>query len=189
MKRRILLIASLLAGCSSAPQNTDAFYVLPEFSAANINSTLAVQRTPLIVRPVELASYLADSGIVYRTSETQIVQAKHNQWAHSISEQITSRVINELRAKQTQYWPVEVNNLLDQNHESKLQLSLSKFNGNFEGNAELEGEWLIIDANGKVTNSAPVNINVPLQNDGYDALVDALSEGLTNLTDQIAAKL
>jgi uncharacterized lipoprotein YmbA len=98
-------------------------------------------------------------------------------------------VINELRTKQTQYWPVEVNNLLNQSHESKLQLSLSKFNGNFEGNAELEGEWLIIDANGKVTNSAPVNINVPLQNDGYDALVDALSEGLSNLTDQIAAKL
>ncbi|MGR4991571.1 PqiC family protein [Vibrio rotiferianus] len=189
MKCRILLLSALLAGCSSAPQNTDALYVLPEFGTTTVNNTIAVERPQLIVRPVELASYLADSGIVYRISETQVVQAKHNQWAHSISEQITSRVINELRTKQAQYWPVEVNNLLDQSNESKLQLSLSKFNGSFKGNVEIEGEWLIIGADGKVKNSAPVKITTPLQDEGYDALVDALSEGLSNLTDQIAAKL
>jgi uncharacterized lipoprotein YmbA len=189
MKCRILLLSALLAGCSSAPQNTDALYVLPELGSTTVNNTITVERPQLIVRPVELASYLADSGIVYRTSETQVVQAKHNQWAHSISEQITSRVINEPRTKQAQYWPVEVNNLLDQSNESKLQLSLSKFNGSFKGNAEIEGEWLIIGADGKVKNSAPVKITTPLQDEGYDALVDALSEGLSNLTDQIAAKL
>ncbi len=82
-----------------------------------------------------------------------------------------------------------MNNLLDQSDQSKLQLSLSKFNGSYEGNAEIEGEWLIIDANGKVKNSAPVTIKLPLQDEGYDALVDALSAGLNNLTDQIAAQL
>ena len=68
-------------------------------------------------------------------------------------------------------------------------LSFSKFNGSYQGNAEIEGEWLIVDENGKVKNSAPVKINMPLQDDGYDALVDALSVGLNNLTDQIAAQL
>ena len=82
-----------------------------------------------------------------------------------------------------------MNNLLDQSDESKLQLSLSKFNGSYEGNAEIEGEWLLVDANGKVKTSAPVKISMPLQDEGYDALVDALSVGLNNLTDQIAAQL
>ncbi|MDK9781404.1 membrane integrity-associated transporter subunit PqiC [Vibrio sp. B172a] len=189
MKRGLLLISALLAGCSSAPEDTGALYVLPEASSAKVSDTMIAQRPQLVVRPVELASYLADSGIVYRASETQIIQAKHNQWAHSISEQITTRVIDELRSKQSQYWPVEVNNLLDQSDENKLQLSLSKFNGSYEGNAEIEGEWLLVDANGKVKTSAPVKISMPLQDEGYDALVDALSVGLNNLTDQIAAQL
>ncbi|WP_322803889.1 ABC-type transport auxiliary lipoprotein family protein [Vibrio alfacsensis] len=189
MKRGLLLISALLAGCSSAPENSNALYVLPEASSVTINDSVIAQRPQLVVRPVVLASYLADSGIVYRTSETQIIQAKHNQWAHSISEQITQRVINELRGKQSQYWPVEVNNLLDQTSENKLQLTLSKFNGSYDGNAEIEGEWLLIDANGKAKSSAPIKISMPLQDEGYDALVDALSIGLNNLTDQIATQL
>ena len=138
MKRRLLLISALLAGCSSAPEDSGALYVLPEVSSARVSDTAIAQRPQLVVRPVELASYLADSGIVYRTSETKIVQAKHNHWAHNISEQITQRIIDELRSKQSQYWPVEVNNLLDQSGESKLLLSLSKFNGSYQGNAEIE---------------------------------------------------
>ena len=189
MKRELLLISALLAGCSSAPENSGALYVLPEANSPKVSDAMIALRSQLVVRPVELAGYLTDSGIVYRTSETKIVQAKHYRWAHNISEQITQRVIDELRSKQSQYWPVEVNNLLDQSGGNKLQLSLSKFNGSYQGNAEIEGEWLIIDANGKVKNSAPIKIKMPLQDDGYDALVDALSVGLNNLTDQIAAQL
>ncbi|TOK92306.1 ABC-type transport auxiliary lipoprotein family protein, partial [Vibrio parahaemolyticus] len=69
-----------------------------------------------------------------------------HQWAQSISEQITQRVVAELRQKQSDYWPVEMNNLLDQSGKSKLQLTLNKFNGSYQGNAEIEGEWLLIDA-------------------------------------------
>ncbi|MGR5235767.1 PqiC family protein [Vibrio alfacsensis] len=189
MKRGLLLISALLAGCSSAPEQTGALYLLPEASASMAASRTMAERPLLVVRPVALASYLNDSGIVYRTSETQVVQAKHHQWAYSISEQITQRMIAELRDKQSQYWPVEVNNLLDQSGKNKLQLTLSKFNGSYDGNAEIEGEWLLIGADGKAKSSAPIKISMPLQNEGYDALVDALSIGLNNLTDQIAAQL
>ncbi|EWM35843.1 hypothetical protein D043_3977 [Vibrio parahaemolyticus EKP-021] len=126
---------------------------------------------------------------MYRTSDTQIVQAKRHQWAQSISEQITQRVVAELRQKQSDYWPVEMNNLLDQSGESKLQLTLNKFNGSYQGNAEIEGEWLLIDASGNVVRSSQVKILMPLQDEGYDALVDALSAGLNQLTDDMAAQL
>ncbi|MGR5529785.1 PqiC family protein [Vibrio alfacsensis] len=189
MKRGLLFISALLAGCSSAPEETGALYVLPEANVVMISNSVIAQRPQLVVYPVELASYLADSGIVYRTSEMQIIQAKNNLWAHSISEQITQRVIDELRAKQSQYWPVEVDNLLAQSNESKLQLTLNKFNGSYQGNAELEGEWRVINADGKVTTRAPVSISVPLQDEGYDALVDALSTGIHQLTDQMAKNI
>ncbi|AXT71243.1 ABC-type transport auxiliary lipoprotein family protein [Vibrio natriegens] len=189
MKRVFLLVSALLAGCSSAPEPTSSMYLLPKVESQTLSSAAVAERPLLIVRPVELASYLNNSGIVYRTSESQIIQAKHNQWAQSISEQITQRIIDDLRQKQSHYWPVKVHSLIDQSSENKLQLSLSKFNGNYQGNAELEGEWMLIDANGKVQHRSPVKILMPLQDEGYDALVGALSAGLENLTDNIAQQL
>ncbi|MDW2105374.1 ABC-type transport auxiliary lipoprotein family protein, partial [Vibrio sp. 1580] len=53
----------------------------------------------------------------------------------------------------------------------------------------IEGEWLLIDASGNVVRSSQVKIFMPLQDEGYDALVDALSAGLNQLTDDMAAQL
>ncbi len=189
MKRVFLLISALLAGCSNTPDSTNSMYLLPTTHTQGFSNAVMTERSLLVVRPVELASYLNDSGIVYRTSESQIIQAKYNQWAQSISEQITQRVIDDLRQKQNHYWPVKVSNLLDQSGENKLQLSLNKFNGNYQGNAELEGEWMLIDSNGKVKRRSQINILIPLQDEGYDALVGALSTGLNNLTNNIAQQL
>ncbi|MCA2415638.1 MULTISPECIES: PqiC family protein [Vibrio] len=192
MKRVFFLSIALfvgLTGCSSAPETKGALYLLPKAEPVTLSSSDISQRPTLVVRPVKLASYLNDSGIVYRTSETQVIQARNNQWAHSISEQITQRVVTELRHKQTHYWPTEMNNLLDQNDEAKLQLTLNKFNGSYKGNIEIEGEWLLINAEGKVEKSAPIQISQPLQDEGYGALVDALSVGLEKLTSEIAQKI
>ncbi len=190
MKRLFFLVSALfITGCSSAPETTSAMYLLPKTSTQTVNSSASTERPLLVVRPVELASYLKDSGIVYRTSESQIIQAKNNLWAQSISEQITQRVIDDLRQKQNHYWPVKVHNLLNQSGEIKLQLSLNKFNGNYQGNAELEGEWMLIDEKGKVKHRAQVSILMPLQDEGYAALVSALSAGLNNLTNNIAQQL
>ncbi|MGY0613810.1 PqiC family protein [Vibrio sp. FJH11] len=189
MKRVFLLVSALIAGCSSAPESTGSMYLLPQSESQLPSSAVMTERPLLVVRPVELASYLNNSGIVYRTSESQIIQAKHNQWAQSISEQITQRVIADLRQKQNHYWPVKVHSLLDQSSENKLQLSLNKFNGNYQGNAELEGEWMLIDAEGKVKRRSQIKTIVPLQDEGYDALVNALSAGLSKLTDNIAQQL
>ncbi|MBE4181563.1 hypothetical protein HJ092_16010 [Vibrio parahaemolyticus] len=192
MKRVFLLATALitgLTGCSSAPEATGALYLLPKAETKTSNQMSVAERPLLVIRPAQLASYLNDNSIVYRTSDIQIVQAKRHQWAQSISEQITERVVAELRQKQSDYWPVEMNNLLDQSGESKLQLSLNKFNGSYQGNAEIEGEWLLIDASGNVVRSSQVKILMPLQDEGYDALVDALSAGLNQLTDDMAAQL
>ena len=192
MKRVFFLSIALfvgLTGCSSAPQTKGAMYLLPKAEPVTLSSSDIAQRPTLVVRPVTLASYLNDNGIVYRTSETQVIQAKHNQWAHSISKQITQRVVAELRHKQSHYWPTEMNNLLDQSGEAKLQLTLNKFNGSYKGNIEIEGEWLLINAEGKVENSAPIQISQPLQDEGYEALVNALSIGLESLTSDIAKQL
>ncbi|MEF1213075.1 ABC-type transport auxiliary lipoprotein family protein, partial [Vibrio alginolyticus] len=47
----------------------------------------------------------------------------------------------------------------------------------------------LINAEGKVENSAPIQISQPLQDEGYEALVNALSIGLESLTSNIAKQL
>ncbi|WP_423839648.1 ABC-type transport auxiliary lipoprotein family protein [Vibrio mytili] len=191
MKRIFVLATLLLAGCSSAPEPVVSQYLLPQLKiqASQVPDSSMTERPLLVVRPVELASYLSNNGIVYRTSETQIIQAKHNQWAENLSDQITQRVVANLRQSQARYWPVEVNNLLDQSNQSKLQLTLDHFNGSYRGNAEISGEWQLIDPNGNVKKRADVQLSMPLQDEGYDALVEALSNGLETLTDDIARQL
>ncbi|EKO3536450.1 membrane integrity-associated transporter subunit PqiC [Vibrio fluvialis] len=186
MKMVSLMITILLAGCMSASETADTMYLLPETKSQVPNSEVVTQRPLLIVPPVDLASFLDDRGIVFRSSESQIIQAKHNRWAQRLSDQITQRVIDDLRHKQSQYWPVKAGAYLNQRTESKLFLSLSKFNGNYQGNAELEGEWMYIEADGKVKHRSQVKILVPLQGEGYDSLVRALSSGMNTLTDDIA---
>ncbi|EEY52258.1 putative lipoprotein [Vibrio cholerae CT 5369-93] len=44
---------------------------------------------------MELAAYPDTQGVVYRQSETQVIQARQNQWAQRLSPQLTQRITND----------------------------------------------------------------------------------------------
>lgn len=192
MKKWGLMILAVLVGCSTTEQSTQ-LYMLPEGNAvqANVVQTVGAQPSQplLVIRNIEVADYLNGSGLVYRTSDTQIVQAKNNQWAENLSEQLSQRIVNDLRHKQTAYWPVKMTAAMDQAQQMKLQISVQRFNGSYTGNAEIVGIWNLIDGQGKIVNSAPFDLNVPLKEEGYSALVQALDQGVSQLTTTIAQSL
>ncbi|MEZ9674929.1 hypothetical protein AB4262_12090 [Vibrio breoganii] len=51
------------------------------------------------------------------------------------------------------------------------------------GNVELKGTWVLSDKSGSF------DIEQPLDNDGYDALVTALNLGLGDVMEQIKSKV
>lgn len=185
MKKAIILLLILLAGCSSETMKQRRQYMLPTVSVLPV----AKETAPILLVKTELADYLSHTGLVYRISQAEVVYAKHHQWVEDISQQLTYRIINDLRAKQTQYWPVGLNSSLDLGKKQQLHLRLLRFNGVFTGVAELAGEWLLIDKEGRIKRSELFALEVPLDQDGYNALIAALSKGLNNLTDKIAAQL
>ena len=70
-----------------------------------------------------------------------------------------------------------------------VHLSLSKFNGVYTGDAELSGEWLLIDSQGNIIQSDNFEIIKPLKSEGYEQLVMALAEGLDELASLIAQQI
>lgn len=186
MKKWLIIAIMALGGCSNANQSSQ-LYLLPD---SETRTESAPQGVPaLVVRPVEFATYLDNQSLVYRTSETEIVQTQQNLWAQSLSTQVTLRVIEQLRAKQHQYWPVMMNPALSQSQQPKLQIQIDRFNGVYTGNAEITGEWMLIDTQGHIQKSDSFALLVPLKNDGYPALVDALANGVNQMTNQIAKQL
>ncbi|ENM5741024.1 hypothetical protein CGT98_05910 [Vibrio metoecus] len=184
----LMLLATLFVGCSSTPQPKNHFYLLPNnpaLSDVNQNKNLPL----LIVQPVELAAYLDTQGIVYRKSETQVIQARQNQWAQRLSSQLTQRVINDLRKNSTPYWSTALDTAIAQQKHARLQVRFQQFNGSYTGNAEIAGSWVLFNAQGERSLNQEFSFQIPLADEGYPALVEALSLGLAQLAVQIQMEL
>lgn len=185
MKILLLALTLILAACASDQVIQNKYYLL----ADNATETEAPPDLPLLVVTTELADYLNSNNLLYRSSETQVIYAKHNLWAQQLSQQLSYRVINHLAAKRIGYRPVTVNSALDLNATQQLYIYLQKFNGVYTGVAEIAGEWYLLDKQGQIVHHNFFHIDVPLQQDGYNALIHSLSEGVTQLSDSIVEKL
>ncbi|ATD27001.1 membrane integrity-associated transporter subunit PqiC [Vibrio cholerae] len=184
----LMMLTTLLVGCAGTPQPKVSFYLLPnnpELSELTQPKTLPL----LVVQPVELAAYLDTQGIVYRQSETQVIQARQNQWAQRLSPQLTQRITNDLRRKQSRYWPAPLNTSSIQQEHWKLQVRLQRFNGVYTGNAEVAGNWELLNQKGESMLNQEFSFQVPLKDTGYPALVEALSAGVDQLSTQIETQL
>ena len=188
MKKWLLLLVVVCTGCSSQPDAVSNTYLL---SASEHGAVVqfGTNQPLLVVRPVEMAEHLAATGLVYQISDTAVVQARQNLWAESISEQLTRKIHDDLRGKQSTYWPTELTPALSTAGLPRLQVKFNQFNGHFSGMAKISGEWLLFDGKGKLQGVESFLFQVPLEKDGYDAQVKALSEGVSRLTSQIAQKL
>ena len=185
MRKLLYALPLLLAGCASEQALQNHYYILPSDASNSEAQVIA----PILVVKTNLAEYLNNQGLVYRTSATQIVHAKHSLWAQGIKQQLTQRVIKDLQIKQATYWPIEANSLIDLKGKKQLVVSLQKFNGVYTGVAEIAGEWLVISGDGRLVDNAPFQLEVPLQEAGYEAMISSLSEGVGKLTSLIAAQL
>jgi len=188
MQKCLLLLLVALTGCSSQPNPVSKTYLLPVNEQGAVTH-VGTNPPLLMVRPVKMAEHLSGIGLVYQISDTEVIQAQQNLWAESISEQLTRKISDELRRKQSAYWPIELSPALSTRSLPRLQVKFNQFNGHFSGMVKVSGEWLLLDGNGNLQASYPFQFQEPLKKDGYDAQVKALSEGVSHLTSQIAQRL
>lgn len=176
----IIFAVGLLSACSNSP-------AIHSYQLIESTSTQALPKSEqesLYVEPVKMSSLISGLGLVYQTSNTQVIQANNNVWAEDISDQITRRVTFDLRGLQDHYWVQQYNK-----KPMSLSIHLDKFQGVYTGEGVISGQWMLLDEN-EVIEVQPFDIRVPLKSEGgYQAQVEALSQAISQLSMQIADNL
>ncbi len=189
MKKKLILTAmvSLLGACSSAPTQTTSYLLAPLTPEKTLDYTAS---TPVVVlAPVSMDNLLENQGIVYQTSATQTVVARQHLWAEGLSAQLNNRLLQGLRQTQGNYWIVRSNPQINTPSALTLLVSFNQFNGSYDGNAVISGEWTLLNSQGSLLQSQPFSYREPLADNGYPALVNALSKATDQLTADMSQTL
>ena len=69
-----------------------------------------------------------------------------------------------------------------------MTITFEQFNGSYTGNAEVKGTWVLSEQGSELAR-ADFESKVPLKEAGYEALVEALGEGLDRVLSEIQTQL
>ena len=119
--RWLLILSVLLLSACSSQQQTTTLYTLPD----NPDYLKGFSRVS-----VDVPDYLDGPGLVYRTSDTEIVAARYHLWVDTVSSMLNT------------YLHMSVD---DKASQDGLQLSIhfERFNGSYSGSAEVKGHWVL----------------------------------------------
>lgn len=142
--------------------------------------------TPLLLGPIDLASFLDQGPIITQNSPYSITIEEQHRWAGNLSEMLTNVIIRNLSlALATDL----IYNYTGYQQADALQIVIDflHFERDSKGDGLLMARWQILESNsGVVLHSATSTFrNTPAQNN-FAALSQALSQGLEQLTTEIA---
>ncbi|WP_232513423.1 PqiC family protein [Zobellella denitrificans] len=187
MSTPALLLTALLglAGCAASQPGT-ASYLLPSTAPAQqYERRLAIQ-----VALVRLAGHLDSEGIVMQLNDIEVYQARQHLWGEEIAGQLQRLLQERLGRALPQSQVVSRGQpLLEGAPVRDLRVQVSRFQGRFDGVALAEGQWQLLDGNGRLLAQAAFSAEQPLADDGYPALVRALGAAWEQVADQLAAEL
>ncbi|WP_299257691.1 ABC-type transport auxiliary lipoprotein family protein [uncultured Kushneria sp.] len=186
-----LVVLAVLAGC--AGQSTEFHrYTLPladqRAATAEPGVSLPDSAPTVAVSSVRLADYLDGQGVVYQTSDIEVNEAQANLWADSLSAQLT-RSLQRTLGDQLKDHRVLGETLAGDRADTGVRVTLSRFQGRYDGMAVLAGQYQLRDAGGSLLYQQPFEIERPLDDDGYPALVRTLAQGWENVGEQIAHEI
>lgn len=182
-----LMAVTTVALTACAGQSTPANrYTLPEIDATQTSGSTAPQARRLWVRPVEVASYLDQEGIVMQLSDIELNAANQNLWAEDLGQQLTRRLRQSLTADLPNVTLVGSDQ--DSPSAPRLTLNVEQFQGRYDGQAVASGEWQLHE-DGRLLAQRHFDVTKPLQGDGYPALVRTLGDVWQSVAQQIATAI
>jgi uncharacterized protein len=146
--------------------------------------------TVILIGPVKLAGYLDQPRIVRRHNTTLIDAIPDRQWAGNLADMINDKLVTELGAL-LQPFPVFTypgTTVFLQG--KRVTLDVLRFEGTDDKNATIEVRWTIFNLKDKsILTTQSSLIRIPFAGDSYETLVTALSQGLTQISKEIALSL
>ncbi|OCG02184.1 ABC-type transport auxiliary lipoprotein family protein [Gilliamella sp. wkB112] len=165
---------TLLIGCSSNKVNKSYYQLANNLSNQNqVSQTMRSTNQFMWIESIDVASFLNKSGIVLQTENIKYATATNNLWVASLSQQLKDRLEQDLTALLPNYL-VSSNQITTPS--LTVKLFIDGFHGSYTGDAIIEGRWVVTDSKNNIKTKAFAR-QVPLTDNGYDALVKALSKG------------
>ncbi|MCM2972703.1 PqiC family protein [Larsenimonas suaedae] len=177
----LAITALTLTGCVSGGSTEFHRYTLAEVPSS---SAPFPARHVLAVPGVRLSGMLAGNGIVMQVSDIELQAAQQNLWAGELGHQLTQRLQSSLQHA------LPATRIDSQPGDGMtLTVDVEQFQGRFDGQAVASGQYRVTNANGDVRIQDRFQHTVPLAEDGYPALVRALSTAWSRSSDQIAERI
>ena len=177
-----LFCAVLVAGCAS--EAVPAYYAL-SLSDNQAPSRQVTEGPILVVDRVVLPEYLNDMGIAFQPDDVQIVTANQARWAEALDKQLTRSLVQSLSEQLERVQVLEGPNAKSQVWH--LTRETTGFQGRSDGQAVVAGRWVL--QQGDKAYSHSFQTQVPLQEDGYPALVRALRKGWQSEIDSLVVAI
>ena len=185
----VLLAVLLLAGCAGKSPRVD-FYVLSADAKAVTGVAGSCSSQAISVGPVSWPRYLDQPRIITRVGTNRLEASEFNRWGGSLEDDFVRTAIENLSALLQSELVVNYRRSNNFSPAYRVEMVVLRFDGQLGGDVALDVKWGIInEATGKYELVTTSSIQRGTSGQDYDALVNASSMALSQLSEEIAAQL
>ncbi len=184
-----ILLAILLAGCAGQSPRSN-FYMLsadakPRTGVAGNCSSQAIS-----VGPVSWPRYLDQPRIVTRVGANRLEESEFNRWGGSLEDGFIRTLIKNMSRLLNSELVVNYRRSEHFAPAYRVEIVVNQFDGQIGENVTLDAKWSILaEVSGKLEMVKTSSISKNTSGPGYEALVNASSLAVAQLSEEIAAEL
>ena len=184
-----MLAVLLLAGCAGKSPRVD-FYVLSADARAVAGVAGSCSTQAISVGPVSWPRYLDQPRIITRAGTNRLEASEFNRWGGSLEDDFVRTAIENLSALLQSELVVNYRRSNNFSPVYRVEMVVLRFDGQLGGDVALDVKWGVInEATGKYELVTTSSIQKGTSGQDYDALVNASSMALSQLSEEIAAQL
>ncbi|GEO38688.1 hypothetical protein SAE02_28360 [Skermanella aerolata] len=186
----LLLVIPLVAGCAETrpPPNLHVLSSLPRDAASGPGSPAAARGPVVGVEQANIPEYLDRPEIVVRTSANTLELTQGDRWGQRLQGDVTRVVADNLRG----LLPSDNVFVLPLRRREMVAMTvgvdITSFERDASGNAVLNAYWTVLDGQTEAVRAgARARYVEPVEGEGADATVAAMTRTLASLSRDIAA--
>ena len=176
-----------LSGCLGRSQSS-RFYLL-QSSLILEETVLNKEGIKIVLGPVSLPQHLDRPQIVTRVGENEFKLDEFNQWAESLSDNITLVLGRNLAVLLSTRNIVSFTDQGAEQMDYQVKVNIIRFSGVPGGNARLRTHWFIFDAGSREMLRVQISDLIQPADPDPESLVSAMSKLLEDLSREIATAI
>ena len=183
-----LLTVLLLAGCAGQSPRVDFYLLSADAKPASVAGNCSGQA--ISVGPVSWPRYLDQPRIVTRAGSNRLEANEFNRWGGSLEDDFSRTVIRNLSSLLQSELVVNYRRSAHFVPVYRVEMDVRQFDGQLGGDVILDVKWSIIaEVSGDLEKVATSTVQKSTSGSDYEALVNASSMAVAQLSEEIAVQL